>query len=132
MTEATSRLNKSAQAIEDAQTEIRELMKNAYLIGMTRVQIEVELNAIIKRAIRVITIPRLKRDTTLSLKNFAYRQQGIWLGLGVSPALLLFLGSGTKQQPPRTLSHELTAVTGIVPTAFNTGLPLSRYDNDVW
>lgn len=132
MTEATSRLNKSVQAIEDAQTEIRELMKNAYLLGMTRIQIEVALNDVIKRAVRNIHIPRLKRDTILSLKNFAYRQQGIWLSIGVSPALLLFLGGGSKQQPPQPLSRELTAITGIVPSAFNTGVPLSRYYNDVW
>ena len=77
-------------------------------------------------------IERLKNDIRRSLINFANAQRRAWQSLGITPALLLFLGSVQGKEnpplPPESIAREL-------PKYYKTtakGVPLQTYYKDVW
>lgn len=71
--EASSRLSIEAQAIMDGQTAVKQLVKELYLKGETRLKIEMAVSKEIERTIAEIKDERLKRDTEVSLSRMAAR-----------------------------------------------------------
>lgn len=128
---ATDRQTETVTVIEDAQTDIRELMKKAYLLNYSRDLIERELKAIIIRAGKNIKIKRLRGDLVKSLTNFANNQWRAWKSSGISPELLLFLRNN-KGYPSEKLSNEIEKITGKKPKTVAMGVPLQRFYQEVW
>lgn len=129
---ANGKINQSALAVEDAQSDIRELIKRAYLYHYSKQRTERELKAIIDKALKAIDIPRLKRDTNISLIAFANQQRLIWQQSSLIPSVLLFLGSQPKDYPPPKITSELEAITGVKPQTLAKGVPLQQYYAEVW
>lgn len=142
--EAKETLNKSAEAIENAQSDIRGLIQSAYLYGYSKIYTERLLKGIIERALKSITIPRLKKDTILSLTNYANRQRNIWRNSGITPELLFFLakrvGKGadgerkvlSEKYPNETIKRDIEKISGISVETVNKGVPLQQFYGDVW
>lgn len=144
MTEAKDKLNKSALAIENAQNDIRLLIQRAYLYNYARVYTEKALKSIIENALKSIDIPRLKRDTVLSLTNYANRQKNAWNNSGITPAVLFFISkrineSGepdkkvlTERLPSVEIQRDIERLTGKSVETVNKGVPLQRFYGDIW
>lgn len=144
MTEAKDKLNKSALAIENAQNDIRLLIQRAYLYNYSIVYTEKALKSIIERALKSIDIPRLKRDTVLSLTNYANRQKNAWHNSGITPAVLFFISkrinaSGepdkkvlTERLPRAEIQRDIERLTGKSVETVNKGVPLQRFYGDIW
>lgn len=142
--EVKETLNKSAEAIENAQSDIRGLMQSAYLYGYSKVYTERLLKGIIERALKSITIPRLKKDTVLSLTNYANRQRNIWKRSGITPELLFFLakrvGKGedsvrnglSGKYPNETIKRDIEKISGVPVETVNKGVPLQQFYGEVW
>lgn len=144
MTEAKDKLNKSAWAIEEAQNDIRLLIQRAYLYNYARVYTERALKAIIEKALKSISIPRLQRDTVLSLTNYANRQRHIWRNSGITPAVLFFIAKRinangeadkkvlTERLPSEAIQRDIEQMTGESVETLNKGVPLQRFYGDLW
>lgn len=144
MTEAKDKLNKSALAIENAQNDIRLLIQRAYLYNYARIYTEKALKSIIESALKSIDIPRLKRDTVLSLTNYANRQKNAWNNSGITPAVLFFISkrinaSGepdkkvlTERLPNAEIQRDIERLTGKSVETVNKGVPLQRFYGDIW
>lgn len=133
---ATDGLNKSAQAIEEAQTAIRELIQRAYIYGYSKAFAEREIKKIIDTAVKGITIPRLKQDTIISLLNFSNKQRLIWEQSNIPSALLLVFTTGKAakalQYPTKTVLGAFKTITGVNPQTIARGVPLQEYYKTVW
>lgn len=129
-------LNSTAELLEEAQNEIRLVIKNSYLKRTSKVEVERLVKQIVNKAIKSIKIPRLRESAYKSLWAFANSQRNIWLKLGITPELLLFLGqtNSTEKdiQIPKNnaLTRELETIKAIPET--NKGVPLRQYYKDVW
>lgn len=71
--QASSRLSAESQAIMDGQTAVKQLVKELYLKGETRLKIEMAVSKEIERTIAEIKDERLKKDTQISLARMAAR-----------------------------------------------------------
>ena len=71
--QASSRLSAESQAIMDGQTAVKQLGKELYLKGETRLKIEMAVSKEIERTIAEIKDERLKKDTQISLARMAAR-----------------------------------------------------------
>ena len=150
---ATSRLNRYALLIEDAQTEIREIIKVAFLLSVAKPLVERKVNTVIVRTVKQIKIPRLASDSKQSLFNFATRQYALWLSLALPIATIKALGKEaskgfTYKAKPTTrvereiiesvrkssLSIEKPLVGEISPSYIidSKGVPLSKFYKEVW
>lgn len=145
MNSAKSQLNNTALALEDAQTEIRVLVKFAWLNKLNNEQLYFRLKKIIRRAIAGITIVRLKADAIRSLNNFARSQLKLWRSIPMQPHVVAFLGTqASKLFPFKDLptQADLRVLKGIkslsganvikYDIAVNKGIPLSKFYKDVW
>lgn len=129
---ARDNINPYVLATEEAQSEIRELVKRAYMRRLSLRTVNTALEKIINKATKGVQIERLKNDIRRSLINFANAQRRAWQSLNITPALLLFLGSVQGQEnpplPPESIAREL-------PKYYKTtakGVPLQTYYKDVW
>lgn len=137
---ANSRLNKSALAIEDAQTEIRVLIKTSWQSGEALPKVAIRLQRIIDIALKDIPIATLKADAERSLKNFARRQWQLWQSLRISPRVLFYLGAQTakgakfKTLPTANDLRVLRRLQGVKTNfvVYDKGVPLSTYYKRVW
>lgn len=130
---AKDNINPYALRLEDAQGDIRELVKRAYLRRMSQGNVNRELDKIISEAVKNIEIPRLQNDAQISLINFANAQRVTWQ-TAVTPELLGFLvvamSSVTPPSPPSRIESELF---GSMPFGTDErGVPLQRFYQDVW
>lgn len=127
-TVARERLNEQAQAIEEAQTDIRVIIKEAYLYHKPTALVNRELEKVITAVVKGITIPRLKKDTAISLLNFANKQRLLWQKSNISPALLLLY----KTPPPRE-KRDITANTPLERiTTEAKGVAGNIYYDNLW
>lgn len=134
---AKEQFNTAAQAVEEAQTEIREIVKRGFLKGYSLERVNAEVVKAIKKYTSRINIPRLQKDAERSLIGFANAQRIIWQSLGISPELLLFLG---KQAAKDFKSNDLPSneqLQQIRETAkfyrdIAYGVPLQEYYKTVW
>lgn len=129
--------NESAAAIEDAQGEIRLIVKNAFLYRRPREETERKIRQSIEQAKKKISIVRLADDAERSLLNFANQQRRTWIDSGVLPEIFLLFGATTdKKQVERELVEKKTlADASIKPIKYATdakGIPLGQYYRDVW
>ena len=129
---ANDSLNPYVEYVEDAQGEIRLLVKRAYLQRLPENEVNEALKKIVRHATRDVKIDRLKGDIIRSLINYANRQRRLWSSLGISPEALLFLGSVQgKEQPPTPPQRVLQALPQYR-KEMSAGVPLQRYYKDVW
>lgn len=136
MKTAADKLNKSALAIEEAQEDIREIIKNAYLRNEKRGDTEVKVNKAVFKATKDIKIERLRGDTAKSLFLFATAQLRLWKSLNIPPFILLFLGvQASKGFTAENISatQEKAVLTALEPLKLKAyGVPLGKYYKDVW
>ncbi len=131
---AKERFNPYALALEDAQGDIRELIKRAYFFHLTQAAVNKELERIISRATNDIEIPRLKSDARSSLVNFANAQRTIWQS-ALSPELITFVGAAMNSRNPPTPPSKLMGALNTGSVTFATaarGVPLQTFYKDVW
>ena len=134
---ARSRLNNSAIAVEDAQTEIRIIVKQGFLRGEPRLSIERKVLKVINETVKKIALPRLASDSRQSLLQFANRQYALWQSLGITVSTFLFLATQSAKKFPYKLSPTTRKETEILrdiarmspsvvlpPTDKTTGAPL--------
>lgn len=127
--------NPYAQAVEEAQGDIRLLVKRVYLYGLSQSDVNRALQKIIAKATKDIEIQRLKEDVRISLLNFANRQRVMWQSIGLSATALLFLGKALSSEhyippPPKVSAELLQAFPDF--TTNEMGVPLQRYYQNVW
>lgn len=137
METATERINRAAMALENAQTEIRLIVKEARLYGRPTEWARKKIAAAIQKAQGLIPIDRLKRDAEKSLIHFADRQRLLWERSGLTLGLLLLLSGqrSTNETSAADLSkaYDLTRETNISGfSAQEKGVPLQRYYKEVW
>lgn len=139
MKTATSKLNNYTLLLEEAQEDIRELVKRAYLTYEPFYLTQVKLYQLIDKAIKSINIPRLKQDAYNSLIGFANVQKNIWQSINLSPLTVLFLGLQASKdfeldkystKPKTAVERELRGISSY-PTD-NKGVPLQKFYRDVW
>ena len=136
---ARDNINPYVLATEEAQSEIRELVKRAYMRRLSLRTVNTALEKIINKATKDVQIERLKNDIRRSLINFANAQRRAWQSLNITPALLLFLGSVQGQEnpplPPESIARELPKYYQTTAKYYQTtakGVPLQTYYKDVW
>ena len=85
-------LNSQAQAIEEAQTEIRVAVRDGWLYRRNKAVINVQVQKIIRKAMKDIKLPVLREAAYRSLNAFAERQYNTYLRqFGTDSRLLLAL-----------------------------------------
>lgn len=150
---ARNRLNEYALILEDAQTEIREIIKTAFLLSLTKPVIERKVNTVITKTAKQIKIPRLASDSRQSLLTFASRQYALWLSLALPIKTIKVLGSEAGKGFPYKSKPTTKAERAIIASVENSllsvgkpltrqitpsyitdskGVPLSTYYKDVW
>ena len=132
---ASEQFNPYALAIEEAQNDIRLLVKRAYLTGAAYSKVNGDLIKIIDKVSKDIIIPQLKTDTRISLMNFANKQRLLWQSLGAQSKAIMFLGNAIGKENPPPLPSDLSFdafgdVLGYITNA--VGVPLQKYYQDVW
>lgn len=137
METATERINRAAMALENAQTEIRLIVKDAKLYGRPTEWARKKIAAVIQRAQGLISIDRLKRDAEKSLIGFADRQRLLWERSGLTLGVLLLL-SGARSADETSAAdlskaYDLAGESKISGfSAQEKGVPLQRYYKEVW
>lgn len=135
---ARERYNPYVIIIEDAQTDIREIVKRAFFSREQKRKTEIRLDKAIRSATKNIAIPRLKNDIAVSLVNFANRQRIAWQSAGLTPEAILFLASQKDRLNPqlsrfKSVRNELLpAGGGTYLNNENRGVPLGQYYREVW
>lgn len=135
MQDANGRLNIYAQEFEDAQTEIRAIVKRAFLSCAAPGAVNKTLAGVINKAASQVKIKRLEADGRQSLWNFANRQRLIWQESALPPEIILILGQyaakdfHSDEQTESRLTREFGRFNAPVT---DMGIPLSRYYTDVW
>lgn len=135
---AKSQLNEYALKLEDAQTEIRAIVKYAFLFNEALALTNKKIFKVIEKATKSILIARLKLSSRQSLLNFANTQMNGWQALRITPATLVYLGAeASKGFTYRNLPNktDLAVVREMTALNFPTqakGVPLSRYYAQVW
>lgn len=131
---AREQFNPYALAVEEAQNDIRLLVKRAYLTGVAQSKVNGDLIKIIDKASNGIVIPQLKTDTRISLMNFANKQRLLWKSLGAQSKAIMFLGNAMGKENPPPPPSDLNNAFGDVPIYITNavGVPLQKYYQDVW
>lgn len=138
MKTATSRPNRLVIILEDAQTEIRSIVKYAFLTGEARVITDRKIGKVIARATKGITIDRLLTSAKRSLTLFALAQIKGWQDIGLTGKTVAYLGAQAsngfpfKRLPTASDKAVLSQFKALNIPELNTGVPLSTYYQDVW
>lgn len=126
-------LNPQAEAIEEAQTEIRLIVRDGWLNRMSKAQINMLVQKAIAKALKVVTSENLRSATVRSLNAFAERQYSTYLRqFGASPILLLSLGVLAENKPNTPQFERAAAIvrnSGILGTEAR-GVALQEYSKD--
>lgn len=126
-------LNPQAEAIEEAQTEIRLIVRDGWLNHMSKAQINMLVQKVIAKALKVVTSENLRSATVRSLNAFAERQYSTYLRqFGASPILLLSLGVLAENKPNTPQFERAAAIvrnSGILGTEAR-GVALQEYSKD--
>lgn len=126
-------LNPQAEAIEEAQTEIRLIVRDGWLNRMSKAQINMLVQKAIAKALKVVTSENLRSATVRSLNAFAERQYSTYLRqFGVSPILLLSLGVLAENKPNTPQFERAAAIvrdSNILGTEAR-GVALQEYSKD--
>lgn len=129
--------NRAVAAIEEAQSEIRLIVKNAYMYGWNKATTNKQLKAAIDKATSGIKIERLKGDIEKSLWNFANKQRIIWQQSVLSPAVLYAVTLAMNGKPTAPAERRFSLSDNKVFDVLTyeqrqTGVPLEQFYSDVW
>ena len=129
--------NRTVAGIEDAQTEIRLIIKEAFLRGIQRKTVESRLSQIIARTVKNVKPDRLKSDIVRSLWNFANRQRALWnrIPFGAELFVLIALGAegdGTLRAAEKLSSSESARLSELFYEQHQKGVPMQQYYAEVW
>ncbi len=123
-------LNTQAQAIEEAQTEIRIVVRDGWLYRRSKAVINERVQAIIRKALLQIQIPDLRNAAYRSLNAFAERQYNTYLRrFGADPAVfmaLLLLADGKAPEKQRVHAEQIVRETVSWQTDAK-GVPMQEY-----
>lgn len=137
---AKNRYNPYVVLIEEAQSEVRKIVKDAFLSYEPKEKTEKKLIELIRSVTAKIKIKDLRSAVARSLGNYANAQRKSWKRIGLSPVTLYFLisqsGKGERAanvQLPRSakVQRELN-VGGSYESVRTLGVPLGKYYDDVW
>lgn len=138
---AKNRYNPYVVLIENAQSDVREIVKNAFLTEEPKATTEKKLITSIRAVTSKITIKDLRSAVARSLGNYANVQRKSWKSIGLSPVTIYFLLLQSEKkkratdnvQPPRnaTVKRELK-LGGTYEGGRAFGVPLGKYYDDVW
>lgn len=141
---ARDSINPYALNLEEAQTEIRKVIKTAYLQQRTKAQTAPKVLDIIRKAIKDIKIATLKQDAYRSLIAFADKQYTIWQESGIPPEMLLLWAVAShnisaltngQQETLRRFVGQFSAQPFTAPVYEQRsvqGVPLQQYYAEVW
>lgn len=124
-------LNRQAWMLENAQTQIRLAVKNGYLAGSSRSEINRKVQDIIKQAVKSINIPRLRDDAVRSLNAFATRQYSTLqrlLGRNVEALLALF--ALADDETPKYKKKQAEQRAEPILSTRAAGVPVQQYAKD--
>lgn len=124
-------LNTQAQAIEEAQTDIRIAVRDGWLHRQSKAVINNRVQAIIRKALAQISIPDLRSAAYRSLNAFAERQYNTYtLRLGVDTHILLAmltLANPAASTPSKRQAETVLRQTPYVLETQAKGVPLQTY-----
>lgn len=120
MTNAIRRdpLNPQAEALQDAQTEIKLLMKEALLKGLSQSFVSGRVRQIVKRALAKVRSPTLREDARKSLTQFArhvYAEMQRRLSYAVILAALIVTGRRPATQKQKRDAQNVIRHAGVIP-----------------
>lgn len=129
--------------IEDAQTDIREIVRRAFLSREPKDRTEKKLEKVIRETVGSIEIGRLKRDAAQALIAFANKQRRLWRTIGLSPEVVMFLAAEKSRKNPNLprpgrVADELASIPTdsevklTYDNASSRGVPLGRFYSEVW
>ena len=139
MTDAIRRdpLNPQAEALTDAQTELKLLVKHAVLRRMPPAELRERVQKIIKRALAKVRSPTLKRDAAISLARFAVQiYRNLYNRLkdpALASAVLLLLGgkgSRREQGEAERIAAQRANERLVRYETDTKGVPLQKYMRD--
>lgn len=93
-------LNPQAEALEEAQTEIRKIVRDGYLAHKPKRTIDAEIQRVIKNKLKDVGNAALRDAAVRSLNAFAERQYNTYIrSFGATPNYLLALVALTQNEP---------------------------------
>lgn len=131
------KINGTVADIEDAQTEIRLIVNNAFMQGWSKDAVNRRIAKVIDAAIKGVKIERLKRDIVRSLWNFANKQRIIWQNSMLSPAIIIAAALAVNGKSTGAAERKFTFVDKAKVEALTyeqkqKGVPLREFYGDVW
>lgn len=137
MDEKTNKFNQAVANIEDAQTELRLLIKDAFLYGWTKDAVNKRIAKIVDKATKGVKIDRLKQDIEKSLWNFANKQRIIWQNSALSPAIITAVVLAVNGKPTAPAERKFTPTDAAQIESFTyeqkqKGVPLREFYGEVW
>lgn len=129
------KLNPYAYRIETAQTQVRDVIKQAFLWRKDFDETTSELIRVINSAASDIGIETLKSDCAISLYLFARNQKRIWSSMGLTPEITRNLGAYSAKgfTGDKTLDQNLyNEYRKLQPQIMSTGVPLQSYYKHTW
>lgn len=136
MKTATEKINRAALQCEDAQEEIRQIVKRAFIYNEIFSNAEKRIKKVIDNAVKDIKIQRLKESVIRSLWAFSNAQKNIWLSMPFPPFVVIFLGKQAAGDYSQSKQYEIDVINslkrgGIYPTT-DKGVPLDKFYGEVW
>lgn len=128
-------LNPQAEAIEEAQTLIRIIVRNGWLSNKRKQDINVELQHAIREALKRIEIPDLRDAAERSLNTFAERQYNTYLrefgAISTAVAALVVLANNEPNTPQFKRAERTIKRNGnfAIETSAR-GVPLQKFSQD--
>lgn len=137
MDEKTNKFNQTVANIEDAQTELRLLIKDAFLYGWTKDAVNKRIIKIINQVTKGVKIERLKQDIEKSLWNFANKQRIIWQNSALSPAIMAAVilavnGKSTAPAERKFTPIDAARFESLTYEQRQKGVPLREFYGEVW
>ena len=129
---AKDNLNPYALALEEAQEDIRKLIKHAFFYRLSYSDVNTRLDRIIRKATDEIKIERLKRDARIALYNFANIQRVTWQSSGLSPAAFLFVVKAVDKTNPPVMPQKIEKDIPSMFLSQERGVPLQQFYRDVY
>ncbi len=124
-------LNSQAQAIEEAQTEIRVAVRDGWLYRRNKAVINVQVQKIIRKAMKDIKLPVLREAAYRSLNAFAERQYNTYMRrLGMETHILLAMLALVNPTASTAAKRQAETVLRQSPYVLETqakGVPLQTY-----
>ncbi len=128
-------LNEQAEALEEAQTEIRIVVRDGYLARKPKAKINTDIQRIIKSKLKSVTNTDLRSAAVRSLNAFAERQYNTYLReFGAVPTHLLLLTTLINNTPNTSVfERAANEIKQMTPETFETsasGIPLQEYSRE--